>query len=408
MRLMLLTAVAAAIARAWNAYPRGRRRRGSPRSLPPSRLRYWLFASTCERCPCSGAQTYHVDGINPPADAEIPGGARGRFDELPQLNRGFLDANTTLVTLSIGGNDLGFSPILEHCVKQALSNTICRDSASVPSLPGDTLGNGVTARLGTLAADVGETLAAIRNRAPYAKILMLGYPMLFKTGGNCAGILDRDRPWLNEVATNLNAELTKAAANAGSHVTYADPQYEFEGNTLCSDTPGITPLTLNLTPGDRPMVYIPLPGEDKPVGISAQSVHPNAYGTTLYSRVANAALRSERVPLSASITGGAATTYYASFRWHDGGPALMNMTAFSGCGKEIRLGLRKSPDGQQQNIGAQDTQTLSWTKPHAMQTFLGSSSASPNLAAGFYAVNARMTTACAGGTSQSWSGALYW
>ena len=50
---------------------------------------------------CSGAQTYNVE-------------YQGQYGEL-SMNAGFCDENTTLVTLSIGGNDAGFSRILREC-----------------------------------------------------------------------------------------------------------------------------------------------------------------------------------------------------------------------------------------------------------------------------------------------------
>lgn len=231
-----------------------------------------------------------------------------------------------------------------------------------------------------------------------------------RSGGTCAGILDQDRPWLNDVARALNKELSKAASQAGTYVTYEDPQYRFEGHNLCTDLPGITPILWDLTPGDRPWFYIPTPDSPSiPVGVSSQSIHPTPYGTSRYALVANNALRSQRVPLSAGIAGGAPTTYYATFRLHDGGPASMDVSSFSSCGGELRIGLHRSPDGVQQVLGQQSTQSLSWTSPYGMQTFRTSDTVpSPELPAGFYALNARLVSTCASGTSQSWSGALYW
>ncbi|WP_345391541.1 hypothetical protein [Nonomuraea salmonea] len=43
------------------------------------------------------------------------GSAEGRFREAAQLESGYLDENTTLVALSIGGNDANFSPVVTNC-----------------------------------------------------------------------------------------------------------------------------------------------------------------------------------------------------------------------------------------------------------------------------------------------------
>ncbi|MGW1171089.1 hypothetical protein [Streptomyces sp. NPDC002550] len=52
---------------------------------------------------CSGARTYNV------LDKQQGSG------EVPQIQAGYLDDNTTLVTLSIGGNDARFSDIVAKC-----------------------------------------------------------------------------------------------------------------------------------------------------------------------------------------------------------------------------------------------------------------------------------------------------
>lgn len=78
------------------------------------------------------------------------------------------------------------------------------------------------------------------------------------------------------------------------------------------------------------------------LGTSAQSVHPNGVGTELYTTAANTEITSTNVPLASSLVGGATTTYYSTFRLHDGGPASLNVTSFSSWGQEIRFGLRKN------------------------------------------------------------------
>lgn len=81
----------------------------------------------------------------------------------------------------------------------------------------------------------------------------------------------------------------------------------------------------------------------------------------------------------------------------------MNVSSFSTCGQELRLGLRTGA------AGTQSTKSLSWTAPHDMQNFIFSpdSLATPDLPGNSHAMNARLTAGCPGGGVQSWGGELY-
>jgi len=81
----------------------------------------------------------------------------------------------------------------------------------------------------------------------------------------------------------------------------------------------------------------------------------------------------------------------------------MSISSFSSCGQELRLGLRSGA------AGTQTSNSLSWTGPHDKQNFLHAPDSlnTPDLPGNTYAMNARLTTACAGGGSQTWTGDLY-
>lgn len=87
----------------------------------------------------------------------------------------------------------------------------------------------------------------------------------------------------------------------------------------------------------------------------------------------------------------------------------MNVSNFSTCGQEIRFGLRRNDASSSGVFGAQDTDSLSWTQPFAMQSFTWTTGTTTTaLPSGWYALNGRLTTACAGGGSQPWEAELYW
>jgi lysophospholipase L1-like esterase len=132
-----------------------------------------------------------------------------------------LSVRTTLVSITIGGNDVGFSQVLETCVFQL--NSACvkavttAESSVRKVLPG---------RLDSL-------LRAIRTRAPLARIVVLGYPDLYdlSQSRDCIGIGTAKRAALNQGAGVLDRALSAAAAR--NHDTFADVRPEFARHEIC-------------------------------------------------------------------------------------------------------------------------------------------------------------------------------
>ncbi|WP_206551832.1 GDSL-type esterase/lipase family protein [Microbacterium testaceum] len=355
---------------------------------------------------CSGAVTDNVK----PGNSSNPLADKTQYGEDNQLDRGFIDENTTLVTISIGGNDLGFPYIVEHCI--AIGGCALSDA---PLVDGEVMPNGkpsntyktkdwIQNRLDQIPSKIQSTLLSIKAKGPSARVVMLGYPSIFESGSSCVGIPPDNLDWLNEVTTKLNQKISagvSAAQAQGVQVTYLSPQHEFKGRNLCTSNSAINGLILEGTPGDVPLQTLPWPGTDIMITASAQSVHPNLAGAGLYAKAANTALRLARNQLSSTLVGGASTTYYSTLRYHAGGPASMNVKSFSSCGSEIRFGLRRGAAA-----GTQDTATLSWKTAYDVQVFYGNDG-SANLPAGEYALNGRLVSACSGGAAQAWSADLF-
>lgn len=223
---------------------------------------------------CSGAETGHL----------MPGGS-GQYGLVSQLDSGYLDENTTLVTLSIGGNDMKFGPTIQTCI-----NAVdCRNHV----LEGDTLGvlEASRQRLKNVMPDrLTRTIAEIRRLAPNATIALVGYPRLFDIATDCILIGWANRDWLNEIADGLRDVLRTTATKADApirRVLFTDAQSRFAGHTLCTAQSGINGFVMDFTPGDLPFS---LPDGNL---VSQQSVHPNDFGTSLYARALEATL-SER------------------------------------------------------------------------------------------------------------------
>jgi lysophospholipase L1-like esterase len=135
-----------------------------------------------------------------------------------------LSASTTLVSITIGGNDAGFSSVMETCVLESTSSCLKSVTASEAYVA-----NELPARLDT-------TLATIKDDAPAAKIVVLGYPDLYdlSKSGSCIGLSTADRTALNQGAGDLDSALASAAAAEGD--TFTDVRSEFAGHEICDSS----------------------------------------------------------------------------------------------------------------------------------------------------------------------------
>jgi len=134
---------------------------------------------------------------------------------------GPLSASTTLVSVTIGGNDVGFSSVMETCVLQG--NSACvgavqrAESQAQASLPGS----------------LDNVLAAIAARAPGAKVVVLGYPEFYDLAksSRCIGLSTTKRTYLNQGADVLDGVIQAAAGRHGD--AYVDVRPFFAGHQIC-------------------------------------------------------------------------------------------------------------------------------------------------------------------------------
>jgi lysophospholipase L1-like esterase len=132
-----------------------------------------------------------------------------------------LNPSTTLVSVTAGGNDVGFVHVMETCVLESqnscLSTVATAERFVASQLP---------ARLDTMLAD-------IRQHAPSATIVVIGYPHLYDlaSGGLCIGLSGADRAALNRGADDIDAAL--AAAASAHRDEFADVRGQFAGHEIC-------------------------------------------------------------------------------------------------------------------------------------------------------------------------------
>jgi lysophospholipase L1-like esterase len=154
-------------------------------------------------------------------------------------------AATDIVTVTIGGNDIGFSDLIVQC-------TLADCSSALDTTRGS-LGTVLSPRLDTV-------YTAIRGRAQAASVVVLGYPRIFSSAGcfGTLGISATERAKANQLADALDQLAGARAAAAG--VTYRSAIAQFSGHAVCSWSAWLNGLNLFNT---------------------VESYHPNRNGNSL-------------------------------------------------------------------------------------------------------------------------------
>lgn len=193
---------------------------------------------------CNGATTADV------LERERHPGEGRQIDAVP--------ADADVVTLSIGGNDIGFGPVIRECV---LGQQSCvRFDAEV------------SADLAALGSRLGRVYAGVRERAPAADVLVLGYPRLVpdpdRSGlQTCAGLTAEEARWVRQKGDELDRVVGAAAGAAG--VRFLDAAGPFAGHEACTAEPWMEGISL---------------------ATAVSSFHPNAAGHDRLARLVVEAL----------------------------------------------------------------------------------------------------------------------
>jgi lysophospholipase L1-like esterase len=135
-----------------------------------------------------------------------------------------LSAATTLVSITIGGNDVGFSSTMETCVLSSTSTCVSAISTAESEMSSQ------------LPGELNNALAAIAARAPNARVVVLDYPQLYdlSKSSSCIGLSTTDRTDLNQAASELDSQIQAAAARFGD--VFADVSAQFAGHQICDSS----------------------------------------------------------------------------------------------------------------------------------------------------------------------------
>jgi hypothetical protein len=259
---------------------------------------------------CSGAESPNVSlaALDDPPTAYDEAGHTDwgqaadklrQYGEAIQADAGYLTPRTTLVTMTIGGNDIRFADVMGGCVKAAvLRQTACnnpkyflvRGSGAKDPKP---LVKFEPIVIGLLKEHLERTYEAIRQEAPNAETIILGYPPLFarkpasscRVGRGLAGVgaylSVSVQKTLNTWGADLNQQLAAAVAAVrakGMHIHFLNPAAVFSGHELCSKAPWIYSIKAFTRSGSGFNVIDP------------GSFHPNVPGQRGYAQLVNKCL----------------------------------------------------------------------------------------------------------------------
>ncbi|MFG3009999.1 SGNH/GDSL hydrolase family protein [Streptomyces cinerochromogenes] len=186
----------------------------------------------------------------------------------PQLDA--VDRHTDLVTLQIGGNDIGFGTIIGTCARLAAQDPAGNPCERSYRATGH---DELTLAVARTAPKVDRVLRAVRARAPHARVVVVGYPdLLPDDGSGCSPqvpFAQGDFPYLRDTEKRLNLMLRLVAAV--NRAEYVDTYGPTVGHDMCK------------APADR---WI----EPLQPASPAAPAHPNAKGEEVMARAVLARL----------------------------------------------------------------------------------------------------------------------
>ncbi|MFC9919826.1 SGNH/GDSL hydrolase family protein [Agromyces binzhouensis] len=182
----------------------------------------YIDSTSCDRSSLSYPKVLDADATANVKLAAFPACSGASTGDVINSQVKAIPRGTTRVTLTVGGNDLGFSDVMTWCfviVWQSRCNSYLNTAESLIST-------------GTLGARITSTVNAITAKVPKAKIIVTGYPLLFDPASGYANAAR-----VNTDTEALNAALKAAAEGAGA--VFVDVAGPFTGHGIGSGAPWI-------------------------------------------------------------------------------------------------------------------------------------------------------------------------
>ncbi|AKU15306.1 SGNH/GDSL hydrolase family protein [Luteipulveratus mongoliensis] len=170
---------------------------------------------------------------------------------------GALNTGTTHVSMTIGGNDVGFADVLTECAQPGWMSDCSGAIAGGRAILRD-----------QLPGRYDSLFSTIRSKAPNAKVVVGGYPLIFN-GEDCNALTffsPDEEASLNSATNDLDSLIQSKSTASG--FTFADARGLFGGHAVCD-----SPEWIN--------------GLSNPI---EESYHPNRDGNVGYAKIFGPAL----------------------------------------------------------------------------------------------------------------------
>ncbi len=227
----------------------------------------------------------------------------------PQLQSAGLTADTDVVTVGIGGNDLGFSSIATACMRLTVDSDPayleykvgafdnCKDYFDDPvTYPSAYLAGRIS---DSVAPRLAQSFAEIRAAAPNAQVFVVGYPQVAPNNATDAcftapttddavpynGV---DLQFLHDIEQQLDDAIETAATAAD--FTFVSTWDQTAANTLCTPDPWINGITLYINSGSTcDPGYLPADSEAY-VCVKLGALHPDEGGVLEVANIVQQAI----------------------------------------------------------------------------------------------------------------------
>lgn len=153
-----------------------------------------------------------------------------------------LSSGDALVTVSIGGNDIGLIGIVTKCTELDLLPALIPGQSSTVTPCANYYTSGgvdqIQQRINGVTGSLADLLRQISERAPHARVYVVGYPDLLPGGGGggqcggAVGITAGDVAFLNKQEVRLNGVLAQVARAAGDG--YVNTYTPSQGHDACA------------------------------------------------------------------------------------------------------------------------------------------------------------------------------
>ncbi len=253
---------------------------GNDRPLSESRNSRWFFAAA------TGAKTSHISRDQQARVYSYEGYSGTAYlpKQLSVITDNGLQGKVDYVTLTIGGNDIGFPKLIK--------NTIMHSSAAfqkdIEALWKDfNAADGIRDDIKACYYDIAEAVG------PQAAIIVAGYPPLLDSDGipfsarsGFISVSAENCKLLNEAAAEFNkrlSEIVEECQHDGMNIRFVDVADSFAGHEAFTDDPYIFPI--RAVSGSQDI--------DDSNMVNQSTLHPNEKGAAVYAAAVQAVIDSD-------------------------------------------------------------------------------------------------------------------